>query len=84
MAAFASIAVAASAIPDGLTAAAWSTRANSLNLVGAVVMWVAIATAVFFLVEPLRRWFGLVERALYWATFVWLALAAVDLIAIYR
>ncbi len=84
VAAFASIAVAASAIPDGLTAAAWSNRANSLNLVGAVVMWVAIATAVFFLVEPLRRWFGLVERALYWATFVWLALAAVDLIAIYR
>lgn len=82
VAAFASIAVAASSIPDGLTAAAWSGKANGLNLVGAVVMWVAIATGVFFAVAPLRRWFGLVERALYWATFAWLTLAAVDLIAI--
>ena len=84
IAAFASIAVAASSIPDGLTAAAWSGKANGLNLLGAVVMWVAIATAVFFVVAPLRRWFGLVERALYWATFGWLALAATDLIAIYN
>ena len=83
VAAFASIAVAASSIPDGLTAAAWSGKANGLNLLGAVVMWAAIATGVFFAVAPLRRWFGLVERALYWATFGWLALAAVDLLAIY-
>ena len=82
VAAFASIAVAASSIPDGLTAAAWSGKASGLDLLGAVVMWAAIATAVFFVVAPLRRWFGLVERALYWATFGWLTLAAVDLIAI--
>jgi Protein of unknown function (DUF998) len=83
VAAFASIAVAASSIPDGLTSAAWSGKASGLNFVGAVVMWLAIATAVCFAVVALRRWFGLVERALYWATFAWLALAAVDLIAIY-
>ena len=83
VAAFASIAVAASSIPDGLTAAAWSGKANGLNLLGAVVMWAAIATGMFFAVAPLRRWFGLVERALYWATFAWLTLAAVDLLAIY-
>ena len=53
------------------------------DVLGAVVMWAAIATGVFFFVAPLRRWFGLVERALYWATFGWLALAAADLIAIY-
>jgi Protein of unknown function (DUF998) len=81
--AFASIAVAASSIPDGLTSQAWSGKSGGLNAVGAVVMWVAVATAVFFVVPPLRRWFGLVERALYWATFAWLALAAADLIAIY-
>ena len=46
-------------------------------------MWAAIATGMFFAVAPLRRWFGLVERALYWATFGWLTLAAVDLLAIY-
>ena len=83
VAAFASIAVAASSIPDGLMAAAWSGKANGLDVLGAVVMWAAIATGVFFFVAPLRRWFGLVERALYWATFGWLALAAADLIAIY-
>ncbi len=83
VAAFVSIAVAAASIPDGLTADAWSGKANGLNAVGAIVVWVAIATGVFVALPRLRRWFGLVERGLYWATFGWLSLAASDLVAIY-
>jgi hypothetical protein len=48
--------------PRRADGAAWSGKANGLEILGAVVMWVAFAAGGFFFVAPLRRWFGRVER----------------------
>lgn len=81
--AFVAIAVAASSIPDHLLGVArWHDRAGTLDTIGAIVMWTAVATGVSF-TRPLRhRVFGLVERGLYVAMFVWLTVAAIDLVAL--
>lgn len=70
--AFTSIAVAASTVGSDL--------GGGYAALGWAVAGCSLATLVFAVAPPLRRWFGAIERLLYVATAAWLAVVAVGAI----
>lgn len=71
--AFTAISVAATTVGDDLS--------PGFHALGWVVVGFAIASGVFMVVPPLRRWCGAIERGLYAAFTVWLAAVAVHVLA---